>query len=231
MLDLVVDYANLLDADGWQIWHDVADIVSPLIARAIDERVIGPENAAALWRWLGVLQHTERFNRGAKDDLQARLNAQDDLRRAVQIHVLYDARPESTIWLSDLLHLERRMVGLSGRFGDVIWHLERLAGADNRDPTLREGWRDLMRLGARPGKVDPDLLVVGAKFQQGDPQLGAFVRSLQHPKKPVWQRRRERREAKRDRKRKISLETARRGYVKNRDALRTGDLGLILGAG
>ena len=67
------------------------------------------------------------------------------------------------------------MVGLAGRPKDVTWFLERLGGADNKDPALRQEWCDLMRLGMGPDGFDPDLRAASQKFRRGDAQLEAFT--------------------------------------------------------
>jgi hypothetical protein len=161
-------------------------------------------------------------------NLKLQLDEHDELRHAIQEYALYEARPHPTIWVS-ANELARRMVGLHGRTNDVIWFLDRLADCDNKDPALREEWRDLMRLGIHRDGFDPELRTISRKFQRGDAQLEAFVYKLEHPKKAAWERKHEREAAKRERKRRVANETHRRHYAANRAALRAGELGAILG--
>ena len=52
VLDLIADYASLLHDGDWERAGEVADIMANLIVRAIDEGVVGPAEAPAVWRWL-----------------------------------------------------------------------------------------------------------------------------------------------------------------------------------
>jgi hypothetical protein len=227
VLNLVADHATLADRADWEPRYDIVNLTSGLMLRAISEKAVGPSDAAALYHWLGVLELSESVAGEKTKDIRARLQERDDLRRAIQYHVLYAARPHPTIWASEL-ELSRRMVGLVGQAKDVTWFLERLGGEDNKNPALRQDWCDLMRLGMGPDGFDPCLRATSQKFQRGDAQLEAFVRKLENPKKPGWQRRQEREAAKEKKKRQIAIETARRAYAAERAALRAGKLAAIL---
>jgi hypothetical protein len=227
VLNTIADYIVLLRRDDWRSWQDTAEIVANLMVRAIDEKVVRAADAAALWRWLAAFCRSERSSNEAVKDLKNRLNEKDDIRRAVQLHALYTARPEATIWRSEF-ELRQRLVALSDRQDDVIWFLDRLAGTDNRDPTLREEWSDLMAIGIRHGGLTEDLRATAAKFQRGDPQLDAFVRRLENPIRTALERKQERQAARHERKRKINFETHRREYAAQRAALRKGELGSII---
>lgn len=227
VLNLLSDHAQLLKASDWQNGNDLSELISLLIVRAIDEKLILTGDAASLWAWLEILEHTSTYHRSAKKLLQERLDAHDDLRHAVQEHVLYVARPMPTIWQSEHI-LNRRMVGLSGRPRDSMWFLERLALSDNKDPMLRSDWRDLMRLGFSQGVFDSDLRMASHKFQGGDAQLEAFVLKLENPKKNAWERRQEREAAKRAKKKLIENEWDRRFYRENKEALHGGELRAVL---
>jgi hypothetical protein len=197
------------------------------MVRAIVEHVIGPSDAGALWRWLGALRHLDDYSGNTSENLRAQLDQRDDLRHAIQLHALYVARRRPTIWASDF-DLARRMVGLQGRARDVTWFLDRLAGADNKDPMLRQDWCDLMRLGIGRDGFDPDLRAASRKFQRDDAPLEVFVHKIEHPKKPAGARKYERDAAKRAKKKRINIEGNRRYFSANRAALLAGDLGAIL---
>lgn len=227
VLNLVSDYVDLFDNVNWESGHDLTEIASRLLVRAIVENVIGPSDAGALWRWLGALRHLDDYSGNTLENLRAQLDQRDDLRHAIQFHALYVARRGPTIWASDF-DLAHRMVGLQGRARDVTWFLDRLAGADNKDPVLRQDWCDLMRLGIGRDGFDPDLRAASRKFQRDDAQLEAFVHKIEHRKKPAWVRRREREAAKRAERRRINTEGNQRYFSANRAALLAGDLGAIL---
>ncbi|TBW40195.1 hypothetical protein E0E54_01085 [Azotobacter chroococcum] len=228
VLDLLSEHAQLLGDSDWQQARDFCEVTSLLIVRAIDESATLPNHAMSLWNWLGLLKHRADYPHGGHKLLQERLNARDELRRAIQEYGLYVARPKPTIWESEHFDLNPRMVGLSGRPTDIMWFLERLAQSDNRDQNLRQDWCDLMQLGFQHGTFDSDLRSASNRFQRGDAQLEAFVRRLENPKKLPWQRMQERQAAKRERKKLIKRETDRRVYRAHREVLRAGELRAVL---
>ncbi len=227
VLNLVAEYATLADRTDWETRYDIVELTSGLMLRAITEETIRPSDAAAVWRWLGVLKQSEGLSRNKIGQIRDQLQERNDLRWAIQDHVLGTARPEPTIFASEG-ELNERMVGLELRTKDLIRLLEELVGEDNKNPELRQDWRDLMRLGMGPDGFDPNVRTTSQKFQRGDAQLEAFVHELENPKKSTRQIRQEREAAKRYRRRRIANETARREYAAERIAVRAGDLGAIL---
>ncbi|MFA7429562.1 MAG: hypothetical protein WCZ23_05370 [Rhodospirillaceae bacterium] len=228
VLDLVADYASVIEAKDWQSWYCTADVGAGLMVRAIDEGAAGPAQAPSFWRWLGAVNWSLGRDREAVRELKDRLGARDDIRRAIQFHAFSGHRQGRPVWRIEL-ELRERMVALSGRPGDIAWFLDRLADADNTDKTLREDWCELMQLGTIAGKIDPEVRASGARFQCNDAQLVAFVRKLENPKKPVWQLRQERLALKHERKRKAKFEANRRDYAARRDDVLAGELAAILG--
>lgn len=227
VLNLLSDYAALIAHVDFVEHTDLAQIVSSLIVRAIDEKVVGLADAALLWNWLGVMQDEHHFCREEKEALQARIDAHDKLRRAIQQHSLCGIRPISSIWIWEV-ELRKRMVGLTERPKDVVWFLERLSVCDNKDVALREDWRDLMRFGYGSDGFNPDIRAAGRRFQNGDAQLEAFVRKLENPKKTRWEVKQARQAEKRKKKKRIACETRRRLYIASKAALRAGDLTTII---
>lgn len=226
VLSLVADYAALVSRADWEARYDTIDIISGLMLRAIEEKAVGPSDAAALSRWLGALGDAENSVRERTKKLQARLDEHDDLRRAIQHHLLYVARPHPTILFSER-ELSRCLVGLRERPKDVAWFLGHLGDSDNRK--VRQDWCDLMRLGIGPDGLDPDIRAASQEFQNRDAELEAFVRRLENPKKTAWQRKQERVAAKREKKQRIAKEWRRRQYAADRAALRAGDVGALWG--
>ncbi|WP_221795083.1 NACHT domain-containing protein [Aquisediminimonas sediminicola] len=227
VLNLISDYADLLRDGNWENAGEVADIVANLVVRGIDEGVIGPAEAPSLWRWLGTIEQAHRYHRDVQQTLAARLGAQDGLRRAVQAHALANDHRKDSLWVTEF-NLQRRLVQLVGRPSDIIVVFDRLARGDNKDPALRQDWQDLVRIAWGPDGLDPDVRAAADKFRRGDKPLGDVLRKLQNPKKPAWEVRQEMEAAKRDRKRKVEFETARRKLGKVRDDLRAGKLSALL---
>jgi hypothetical protein len=227
VLDLIVDYAGLLRDGDWENAENVADIVAQLLIRAIDEGVVGPAQASAVWRWLGVIEHAHRYHRDIPQMLAQRLAAHDPLRHAIQTHVLENDRRKDSLWVTEL-YLQHRLVGLSARPGDLVFALDRLTRGDTKDPRLRQDWKELVRIGWGPEGLDPAVRVAAEAFRRGDKPLADFLRKLENPKKPAWEVRQEKEAAKRDRKRQVAFNTARRDFEKARADMRAGELRAIL---
>lgn len=228
VLDLIGDRAELVPSGDSENASEVADIVAHLIVRAIDDGMVGPAQAPSLWHWLGTIEEAHRYHRKERQSLAGRLAAHEALRRAVQTHVLANER-EGNLWVTEF-HLQRRLVGLAGRPGDIVCALDRLAQGDASNPDLREDWKDLVRIGWGPNGLDPDVRAAAEAFRRGDKPLADFVGKLENPKKPAWQIRQEKEEATREHKRKVALETNRRRLEENRDDLRAGELAEIVPA-
>ncbi|WP_242558264.1 MULTISPECIES: hypothetical protein [Pandoraea] len=228
LLDLIVGHEQMLcDADQ-ELREAVADIVANLLVRGIDEGVIGVAEAPSLWRWLGAIVHTHYSQRDVRKTLAARLGAQDVLRREVQAYVLSNHRRNGSLWATEL-DLQRRLLQLSGRSDDIIIMFDRLARGDNRDLALRHDWKDLVHIARGSEGLDPKMREAAERFRRGDKPLGDFLRKLENPRKPRWEIRQEKIAAKRERKRKVAIEQARRSFGAMREDLRAGALGAILG--
>ena len=184
VLDLITDYAALLSEGDWERAGEVADVMATLIVRAIDEGVVGPVEAPAVWRWLGTIEEAHRFHRKAQQTLAARLAMHDELRRAIQAHVLTNDRRKDSLWMTEV-YLRCRVVALTTRAGDIVCALDRLALGDNEDPDLRQDWQDLVWIAWGPDGLDPDVRAASEKFRRGDKLLGDFLRELENPKKPA----------------------------------------------
>ncbi|RAP63921.1 hypothetical protein A6B37_11370 [Achromobacter sp. HZ01] len=227
ILDLIVDYAQLLHDDDWRSAGEVADIVTNLIVRGIDEGAIGVVEAPSLWRWLEALEHEHYYDRHARQRLAAQLSSQDALRRAIQAHVLAHDRRRDSLWATAIF-LQRRLLRQDWRQDDIIILFDRLAQGNNKDPAARQDWQDLVQVAWRHDGLEPVVREAAERFRRGDKALGDFLSKLENPKKPAWEVRQEKERAKRERKRKVAIEEARRSFGMARDDLRAGELGAIL---
>lgn len=228
MLDLIADYAELIFDRDWENANEVADIMAHLIVRAIDEGMAGPAHAPLLWRWLGTIEQAHRWHHEAQKTLAGRLAAHDALRRAVQTHVLANDRRKDSLWVTEH-YLQRRLVGLTTRPGDLVCALDHLAQRDSEESDLRQDWKDLVQIGWGRDGLDPDVRAAAEAFKRGDKSLADFLRKLENPKKPAWEVRQEKEAGKRERKRKVAFEMARRYFEKGREDLRSGELAAIVG--
>lgn len=227
VLDLIADYAGQLCDAGWEPAGEVADIVANLVVRGIDEGVIGVAEAPSLWRWLETIEQVGHYHSAIQQTLAARLETQDALRRAVQAHVLANDRRKGSLWVT-VFYLQRCLLQLVGRPDDIIIVFDQLARGDNNDPALRQDWQDLVRIAWGPDGPDPNVRAAAERFRRGDKPLSDFLHKLENPKKPKWEVRQEKEAAKRERKRKVAFEEARRSFYMMRDDLRAGKLSAIL---
>lgn len=228
ILDMLVESTGyLLNVDP-MAQRDIAGFAASLIVRVIDEELEISNDALRIWNWLGLVKKAQYFRNEEKQELQTRLDKNTELRRAIQEVAIASKFPSRAIWIAEI-ELRDLLMGLSQRPDDVTWHLERLGPADNKDPVLREAWQDLMRLGFDGKVFDPKLRDASRIFQRGDAQLEAEIRRIENPKKPGWQRKREKNTAKYSKRQRIEKEWRRRSFLSNRDALKRGDLSHILG--
>jgi hypothetical protein len=212
VISLLADHASLVENSDWQSANDISELVASLMVRAIDEEMVAPSDAGTLWRWLGVFKRSRNFNHKAKEMLITRLASHAALRRSTQEYALFVARPRPRIWMAQI-DLEERLVGLTVNSKDIIWFLHRLSGFSNKDPELREDWKDLMRLALSSEGFEPELREASYQFQAGDAQLEAYVQKLLNPLSPGRKRRQEKLKAKQDRKTLIASESIRRRYI------------------
>ncbi|RZT41906.1 NACHT domain-containing protein [Cupriavidus agavae] len=227
VLDVMTDYARLLGNGNWETTGEVADIAAYLIVRGIDEGVIGVAEAPSLWRWLELIGRVYDPSRDEQQTLAARLGTQQALRHAVQAYVLANDRRNDGL-RTTAFRLQRRLLGLAGRSDDVIIVFDRLAQGNNKDPALRQDWKDLVCIAWGPDGLDPHVRAAAERFRRGDKPLNDFLHKLENPKKPAWELHREKLAAKRERNRKVAFEMARRRFHVMRDELRAGKLDAIL---
>ncbi|MDX6806742.1 hypothetical protein [Terrihabitans rhizophilus] len=206
LIDLIVDYAELLREDDWRSRSHVADIVAQLLTLAIDDGGVCAAQAPVVWRWLGVIEHAHSYDNDVRQTLADRLAKHDPLRRAIHAHVMDGNRGTQTL-LTTAYYLKLRLVGLSAQPGDIAYALGRLAQGDTRNLEFRQEWMELVRRGWRPDGLDPDIRAASEAFRRGDKVLEDFLRQLESPKKPSWIIKQEQQVAKRDRKRRVEFET------------------------
>lgn len=162
----------------------------------------------------GNAGRTSFFVERKKEALQARIDAHDKLRRAIQQHSLCGIRPISSIWIWEV-ELRKRMVGLTERSKDVVWFLGGLC--DNKDVALRESERDLM-------SSVTDLMASILIYAQLVADFKTVMRSLrrlcasENPKKTRWEVK-QRAKQKNGKKKRIACETRRRLYIASKAAL------------
>lgn len=226
VLNVVLDYTELLCGNDWQNTNDVADIVAHLIVRAIDESALGTTDAPSLWRWLKPVEQAIRFHHNINKTLAERLATNGPIRRAVQDYVFAHDRRENSLWVTEI-YLQRRLVGMSAHPDDLVTAFQKLALGKPHDKALRQDWKDLVRLGWGGNSPDPAVRAAADKFRRGDTQLTTFIRKVENPKKPAWQAKQEKAAVKRARKKAAAFETYRRDFASVRADMRAGELNAI----
>jgi len=227
VLALISDHAELLSDADWDVADEVADIIANLVVRGIDEGVIGVAESPSLWRWLKAIEHAHHNHSDAQQTLAARLGTQDALRRATQAYVLEEHCGAVSLRVTEF-YLQRRLLQLTGRAGDILNVFDRLARGDNKDPATRQDWQDLVRIAWGPDGLNSDVRLAAERFRRGDKPLGDFLRMMENPERPEWEIHQEKLAEKRERKRKVAMEETRRYLCTMRDDLRAGALGAIL---
>lgn len=227
VLNLLTDYASLIDRNDWESRTDVVKLICELLVRAIEEKVVGSNHAAEIWRWLEILEYEHISNDGFGKVLMKLFQNDNALRQQIQHYVFFEQPSRDTVWRASV-SLQNRFVGLYEHPEDIVRHLNFLANANASDPVSREAWQDLMRLGTGPDGINVAVRSAGESFLRGDTQMEDFVQRLENPRKPYWQVKQDRRAAKEERKRKIGFEENRRFYSRNRHSLRAGELKTIL---
>lgn len=201
VLDLVADYAGLVPRTDSDNIREVAIITAHLTVRAIDGGMVSTEHASDVWRWLGALDGEGHYDSERWKTLTERLAAFDALRRAVQKYALQNDRRGNSLWATEH-YMRGRLVGLTGRPGDIVCALDSLSEGDIDDPDLRQDWMDLVQIGWGPNGLDPEVRAAAEAIRRGDEQLADFLRQLENPEKPDRQVRWERNKAERARERR-----------------------------
>jgi len=222
VLNRMADYGALIDDRGWEKGHDVADLATRLLVRGIKEGFVEPAHASQMWRWLGIAEHTNRYNRRPQQELRAALSKDHDLRRAIQLYVMDNERGESSVQAMEL-KLHRRLVPFAARAGDLGAMLHRLSLGNTKDPALRQDWKTFMALGRTPDGLPSELVEAGEAFRRGDKELAEFARRLEIPPKAAWEKKQDRELAKRARKHRVQFEHLRRDLIKIGSDLAAGD--------
>lgn len=227
VLDRISAYSELIDQGDWREVTDLERFSAHLMVRALEARIVGPLDAPRLWSWLGIFNRYRSHYRDDLKELIAILNKDVDSRRAVHSYVVWEARPEASLFAT-MFQLQRRFVGIVDQRGDVGALLETLIAADNTVESNRQDWRDLMLLSRCEGGLDPALKELGQRFVRGDKELEAVLHQLENPKRQEWEIEQEEGEKARKVSREKQYREAREYYLVGINELRAGHIGMAL---
>lgn len=207
----------------------VIDFIGLLIASAITEKIVQPQDAALVWRWLSTRGLRDQYGTEEQRMLSEVLNEHHTLRRAVQQHVLFAMDVQRSVWERHC-DLEECLLGLREHKDDLTWFLEQHATQDIADPKAREAWRDLMLVPASRSAFSEKVRTASRLFQRNDAELEAYIYNLEHPPKPDYQVRREERDARSAAEFQAQYAREREKYLQNLSSLLSGELREILPA-
>lgn len=209
IIALLAEYTSLVPESDWQSANDVANLMSGLLVRAINEGAVTEAYGGEVWNWLGLLKRARHFRRDGDKALIKALQDHPEVRHAAQVHGLEVERRYPRL-ISTNTELHRRLIAITDHPGDVAWFLDRMGDADRQDQAKRADWRDLMDLAHTSQGFAPGTLQAGSRFMGSDVQLAQYLKRIGQPRKSRLQMHEEKQAAKQARRRRIRFELTRR---------------------
>jgi hypothetical protein len=227
LLDLITLFASaFMRQYEWQHDNELADLISKMLLRLLDDNALTGADAPRMWRWLSQIEQANRYRREAKKELARHLTQKVALRRAIQDYAIGHARTDQTIWVLEG-KLSHRMVGIGRHLSDIAYHLSQLADSDNQDERIRDDWKDFLQLARRPDGLAPEVKTQAVRFVRNDSELETFLHNIEHPEMPEWERKQQIRSENEARVREAKFATYRQSFTDNRESLRAGEIGYI----
>lgn len=200
--------------------NELTDLGYDLIARRLK---LGPVEPLRLWNWLRPFDEEIGFARDVRREVHDLIRTDDELRRAIQVHVLFEEPGDKTLW-ERAWRLTSRSPGFAPTPEDVLVLFDRL------DPNEREGdrWRDLVML-VRHSEVDGRAVRDRAKeFVANRPDMLAWIDKLATPDPPEWQVKQEKERRRRDAKRAVQWQEHRQSFLPHIEGMRRGEFQYLL---
>ncbi len=195
----------------------ITDLAFALLARRLEG---SPPDAEQLWSWLHPFDSSRGLQREKRQAISKVLAANDDLRHAVQRHVLLELRNDNNVWQRYLRMFEPAS-GLRPDEDDLLWLLDQIEIHDPR-------WRELVELSRHGPEDGAKVRAAAERFAAGDDEALAWLAELAIPRTPEWQIEQERRERERAAQRAADWERHREEFGARIDAMRGGDYGIIV---
>ena len=221
LLETLTHYASALLKEHAGIdENQLIDFAYGLILRRLHQGTVDP---LKLWEWLKPFSKQDGYHRDHEKALATWFREHADERRAIQLHVLFDARDHSINYKG--YRLSRSSAGLYPSEADVAYLLDQL---DPEDRNSNE-WRELLSLVRHDGEEGLLAREAAKPFVSKNPEMRDWLDRLAIPKAPEWQVKQERRRRKEERKRAARYEEHRRGYLLHIEDVREGKFGSING--
>ncbi|GAB5349685.1 NACHT domain-containing protein [Alteriqipengyuania sp. 357] len=200
--------------------NQLIDFAYGLILRRLNQGTVDP---LKLWEWLKPFSKQDGYHRDHEKALATWFKEHADERRAIQRHVLFDARDHSINYKG--YRLSRSSASLYPSEADVAYLLGQL------DPEDRNSnkWRELLSLVRHDGEEGQLAREAAKPFVLNNPEMLDWLDRLAIPNAPEWQVKQERRRRKEERKRAARYQEHRRDYLLHIDDVREGTFGSIHG--
>jgi hypothetical protein len=206
--------SELLPREAGIEHNELIDALIGLVLRRLDH---GPVEAVCLWAWLQPLKRTSSYHRDKANVLAERLRTLDEVRRAIQRHVLLDARNES-IWEKHV-RLVRVSHGLALDEADVVDLLSTLEAPVLGD----ERWFDVLRFVPHDSVQGRAAREFAERLVGNDMVRRARIARLTDVVVPAWKIEQEARARSRATQRAEQFAQARDDFRANIDSIRGGD--------
>ena len=219
LLDKLTEYtAELLPKNAGIDENQLIDLAYSLILRRLEADPLDP---IRVWNWLKPYEEQHSYRRDNEKTLGVWFAENDEVRRAIQRHVIFD-ESEGTVWRK-AMRLTRRSAGLMPNDEDVVALLERL---DPNDRSI-EVWREVLQLVHHDGDKGKTARKAALPFVSHNPQMVKWLDRLAEPKTPEWKIKQDRRQEQRRRKQAAKFEEHRRDYLRNVEKVREGQFGFV----
>lgn len=221
VLDLLVVAVKTLGEPHRRPGDDaLTDFAYHLIVRRVATGVVTAER---LWSWLEPFDGSIGFHQETRKQLDILLRSNDQLRLAVQRHVLLELPGDDNLWQRQW-HLSERSSALMPTPADLATLLNGLYPIDQGS----ERWRDLVQLIRHDGEVGAEVRSAARQFAANHPDLLKWIDDLSVPREPEWKANQAERERQRRARQEAERVEQRRRYASNLDKMREGAYGQII---
>jgi len=226
ILDLLSELADQARGDDEEGHYsdDLTDVASTLVARRMK---LGSVEPLRLWSWLKPFDPDRGLNREPRQEIAAWLQANDEVRRAIQRHVLSEAPGSKSVWhrASSML---QAAPGLKPTPGDVIALLATFGAPARSSPEEIERWKDTLFLARHGPDNGADVRLAAQTFAGKRKALNQFLDKLAEPRVSSWERRQAKRREKAERKKRAEWAGHRKNFSAHIKELRAGQYNCVL---
>lgn len=224
LLDAIAERAPLPageddDDDPRAAKAELADLAYGLIARRAALGRVEPER---FWSWVAPFDARLGYHDEPRKALAKLLAEDDEWRRSVQRHAMFDASGANTLWERGI-RLPDLCYGLGLSAEDILPLLEEVGAPDARNSREIERFKDLVQLAPDRKRTGAIVLEKARELVADDPHMLEWLDVLANPPKPEWEIRREAKEAANRRERKARWARDSADFSTQIDALRAGD--------